>query len=54
VDHPSAFDVATVRHVLEAALDNIRCDSVHDLRSRLGGENRRASSLVREKLRAQW
>jgi malonate decarboxylase gamma subunit len=54
VDHPSAFDVATVRRVLEAALDNIRCDSVNDLRSRLGGENRRASSLVREKLRAQW
>jgi malonate decarboxylase gamma subunit len=46
--------VATVRRVLEAALDNIRCDSVRDLRSRLGGENRRASSVVREKLRAQW
>lgn len=53
-DNPSASAVATVRRVLEAALDNIRCDSMHDLRSRLGGENRRASSLVREKLRAQW
>lgn len=54
VDRPSASDVGAVRHVVEAALDNIRCDSVHDLGSRLGGENRRASSLVREKLRAQW
>jgi malonate decarboxylase gamma subunit len=54
VDQPAPSDVAAVRRLLEAAQDNIRCDSVRDLRSRLGGENRRASSLVREKLRAQW
>jgi malonate decarboxylase gamma subunit len=51
---PSASDVAAVRSVLVAALDNIRRDSVRDLCSRLGGENRHASSLVREKLRVQW
>jgi hypothetical protein len=51
---PSASDVAGVRSALVAALDNIRRDSVRDLRSRLGGENRHASSLVRERLRVQW
>jgi malonate decarboxylase gamma subunit len=53
-EQPAASDVAAVRSALVAALDNIRRDSVRDLRSRLGGENRPASSLVREKLRAQW
>jgi malonate decarboxylase gamma subunit len=51
---PSASDVAGVRSALVAALDNIRRDSVRDLRSRLGGGNRHASSLVRERLRVQW
>ena len=53
-DQPAASDAASVRRALVAALDNIRIDPVRDLRKRLGGENRRASSLVREKLRAQW
>jgi malonate decarboxylase gamma subunit len=53
-EQPAASDVVAVRSALVAALDNIRRDSVRDLRSRLGGENRRASSLVREKLRVQW
>jgi len=43
-----------VRRSLVAALDNIRNDTAPDLRSRLGGANRQASSLVREKLQAQW
>lgn len=53
-EQPSAADVDIVRGALVAALDNIRTDPVPDLRSRLGGANRQASSLVREKLRAQW
>jgi malonate decarboxylase gamma subunit len=53
-EQPAASDVAAVRSALVAALHNIRRDLVRDLRSRLGGENRSASSLVREKLRAQW
>lgn len=53
-EQPSAADVQVVRRALVAALDNIRTDPVPDLRSRLGGANRQASSLVREKLRAQW
>lgn len=51
---PSADDVELVRGALVAALDNIRNDAVPDLRSRFGGANRQASSLVREKLRVQW
>ena len=51
---PTAADVATARDALVAALDDIRADPAPDLRGRLGGENRQASSLVREKLRAQW
>ena len=53
-EQPSAADVEHVRGALVAALDNIKTDPVPDLRSRLGGANRQASSLVREKLRAQW
>ena len=53
-EQPSATDMATVRAALLAALDDIRNEAVPDLRSRLGGANRQASSLVREKLRAQW
>jgi malonate decarboxylase gamma subunit len=51
---PSASDVVAVRSVLVAALENISRDSVRDLRSRLGGGNRHASSFVRERLRVQW
>ena len=53
-EQPSAGDVDTVRRALVAALDNIRADPAPDLRSRLGGANRQASMLVREKLRQQW
>jgi malonate decarboxylase gamma subunit len=53
-DQPSNADVVSVRHTLTAALDNIRSHPTVDLRSRLGGPNRQASSLVREKLLAQW
>jgi len=53
-DRPSDADVSNVRRTLAAALDNIRSDPTVDLRSRLGGANRQASSLVREKLLAQW
>ncbi|CAM3435518.1 biotin-independent malonate decarboxylase subunit gamma [Polaromonas hydrogenivorans] len=53
-EQPSAADVDIVRGALVAALDNINTDPVPDLRSRLGGANRQASSLVREKLREQW
>ena len=53
-EQPSASDIEVVRRSLVAALDNIRNDPVPDLRSRLGGANRQASSLVREKLRVQW
>lgn len=53
-EQPSAADVQVVRRALVAALDNIKTDPVPDLRSRLGGANRQASSLVREKLREQW
>ncbi len=53
-DRPCAVDLADVRHALIVALDDIRADPLPDLRSRLGGPNRGASSLVREKLLAQW
>lgn len=53
-EQPTASDVAAVQRALVAAQDNIGIDPVRNLRDRLGGENRRASSLVREKLRAQW
>lgn len=53
-DQPNEADVSAARRALVAALDDIRSDPSADLRSRLGGQNRAASSLVREKLRAQW
>jgi malonate decarboxylase gamma subunit len=53
-DHPSDADVIGARRALIAALDDIQSDPTVDLRSRLGGANRQASSLVREKLLAQW
>lgn len=51
---PAAEDLAQVREALEAALADIRADPSRDLRSRLGGENRQASSAVRGKLAQQW
>ena len=51
---PSADDAAQVRGVLEEALQDIDRDASRGLESRLGGENRQASSRVREKLAAQW
>jgi len=51
---PQEGDVAAVRGALAAALDDILGDPARDLRGRLGGVNRQASSRVREKLRAQW
>ena len=53
-EHPLVADLEHVRGALVAALDNIKTDPAADLRSRLGGVNRQASSRVREKLRAQW
>jgi len=53
-DQPSSADVRSARRALAAALDDIRSDPTADLRSRLGAPNRQASSLVREKLLAQW
>ncbi len=53
-EQPNAADLAAVHRALIAALGDILCHSVRDLRSRLRGGNRRASSIVREKLRAQW
>ena len=51
---PGAADVDAVRSALVAALESIRADPTVDLRTRLGGVNRKASSVVREKLLAQW
>ena len=53
-DQPGDADVIGVRRALLAALDDIRSGASVDLRSRLGGANRQASSLVREKLLEQW
>jgi malonate decarboxylase gamma subunit len=53
-EQPTASDLATVRQVLEAAHRDILDDANRDLRGRLGGVNREASSRVREKLAAQW
>lgn len=53
-DRPGAADVSVARRALIAALDSIQSDPTRDLRTRLGGPNRKASSVVREKLLAQW
>lgn len=50
---PARQDVATVQDSLARAMADI-AQSPRDLRSRLGAENRAASSQVRELLRAQW
>ncbi|MDF3836371.1 biotin-independent malonate decarboxylase subunit gamma [Cupriavidus basilensis] len=51
---PDAADLDTVHGALQAALADIAAEPEHDLRSRLGGENRQASSRVREVLAQQW
>jgi len=53
-EQPGSADLASVRQSLEAALRDILDDPTRDLRGRLGGVNRQASSRVREKLLAQW
>lgn len=53
-DGPDDHDLAAVRRVLEAARRDILDDPARDLRSRLGGVNRQASSRVRERLAALW
>ncbi|MHC6225701.1 biotin-independent malonate decarboxylase subunit gamma [Pseudomonas sp. X10] len=49
---PTATDLARVRESLAQAVQDIGTSS--DLSCRLGGPNRHASSLVRERLRTQW
>ena len=53
-ERPTAADLATVRAALDAALRDIADDPQRDLRGRLGGVNRQASSQVRARLAAQW
>ena len=53
-DAPDEHDRAAVRRVLEAAWRDILDDAERDLRGRLGGVNRQASSRVRERLAALW
>jgi malonate decarboxylase gamma subunit len=53
-EQPGSADLAAVRKSLESALRDILDDPERDLRGRLGGVNRKASSRVREKLLAQW
>ena len=53
-ERPSAAGLQRVRAVLEEALADIAGDPSRGLGGRLGGENRQASSRVREKLVAQW
>lgn len=52
IEQPGPDDIDSVRDVLVRAVQDIG-DST-DLRSRLGAPNRAMSSLVRERLRAQW
>lgn len=53
-DRPSDADLGIAQQALTDALDSIRSDPTVDLRTRLGGINRQASTVVREKLLAQW
>lgn len=52
IEQPGADDIDSVRDVLVRAVQDI-ADST-DLRARLGAPNRAMSTLVRERLRAQW
>ncbi|KGT99820.1 biotin-independent malonate decarboxylase subunit gamma, partial [Dickeya fangzhongdai] len=51
-DAPSADDSAQVITALQQAIADARRD--RSLKTRLGADNRRSSSLVRERMRAQW
>lgn len=53
IERPTAADICAVQDCLMAAIKDTQA-SGNDLRSRLGAVNRRASSKVRELLRAQW
>ncbi|MFT5645238.1 MAG: malonate decarboxylase gamma subunit [Janthinobacterium sp.] len=53
-DSPIQADAELVEASLEAALADILTDSRRDLGSRLGAQNRAASSRVRALLRTQW
>jgi malonate decarboxylase gamma subunit len=53
-DAPASSDVAQVNQTLLDALADIRAEAGRDLKTRLGGENRQASSRVREMLSQQW
>ena len=53
-DQPGIGDLDAVRRALESARCDILDDPDRDLRGRLGGINRQASSRVRERLAAQW
>ncbi|WP_107759078.1 biotin-independent malonate decarboxylase subunit gamma [Dickeya sp. Secpp 1600] len=51
-DAPSADESAQVIAALQQAIADARRD--RSLKTRLGADNRRSSSLVRERMRAQW
>ena len=51
-DAPSDADLAQVEIALQKAIADARQDP--SLKTRLGAENRRSSSLVRERMRAAW
>ncbi|HAI04504.1 MAG TPA: biotin-independent malonate decarboxylase subunit gamma, partial [Pantoea sp.] len=51
-DAPSDADLAMVEIALQKAIADARQDP--SLKNRLGAENRRSSSLVRERMRASW
>lgn len=53
-DQPADADLAAVRAWLADAVADIRGDARRDLSGRLGAKNRRASSLVRERMRELW
>jgi malonate decarboxylase gamma subunit len=53
IEQPTPRDIEQVQACLIAAVDDVRGKG-NDLSSRLGADNRAASSKVRELLRAQW
>lgn len=51
-DAPSTDDLTQVNSTLQQAIQDARQDNT--LKNRLGADNRRSSSLVRERMRASW
>lgn len=51
-DAPSSDDLTQVNSTLQQAIQDARQDNT--LNNRLGADNRRSSSLVRERMRASW